>query len=505
VDCIVHSGGIDLPDHVGDRSQRQETRALAATAEATAEATKDRANGPKLPFEEYSLLITCGVSNSAIAVHDSGNLINSDRGPIEVFPGTRLQMPHTTFDATEDQLSTMGLDGLFRPDPGASIRSLSITSPELPTAILVVRLPEGGSERAVSQVVTERSEDVTDMIEQGARLVAAYEREIGKVVFRSTTPCIAVNESKQVVSANSVFCELLGKPCEEVIGVNLGELLHLERDVTSEIPYHPESQRLTTPIFVKPRSLFFLSEVLVSRLPTTCGDRLIFVFNDLLTDRRTGNSNIQLIQKISSTMVTRETPQAVLRKLINTITLTLACDLVCVLRKKSSNEMIITPYSNRRLETLRATVLNLSDEPILEPLLSLGNPVFCQSVEDSCQRDSFFRHVLPIDRFALLPAGESDRHGHCVLLTWSGQNEGIGARALPLLRIIGNLIGIVLATASTETSIEQERETLRRYTKLTAGREVRMAQIKRENAHLKELITKLSTQSRGDRQDADDA
>ena len=489
-----------MPYRTGNVRQKQEDHAVAAMAETT----KGKTKGPTLPFEQYSLLISCGASNSAIAVCDSGNLLNSGTGPVEVFPANRLQTGHGSFDATKDHLSSMGLDGLFQPDPKASICSLSISAPDEPSALLVVRLPDGVSDEAVSQAVTEHSEDLTHMIELGSRLVAAYERQIGKVVFRSSAPCIAVNEAHRVVSANSVFCELLGKPYDEVVGADLDELVHLERDTTPEIPYHPESQQLTTPIFVKPRSLFFLSEVLVSRLATPCGDRRILVFKDLLTDRRTGNSNIQLIQKISSIMVTREAPQTVLRKLINTITLTLACDLVCVLRKKSSNEMIITPYSNRRLETLRATVLDVSDEPVLEPL-SRGNAVLCENVEGSCQRDSFFKCALPMERFALLPAGESSRFTHCVLLTWSGHNQAIGPRALPLLKIIGNLIGIVLLAAKAKTSIEQERETLRRYTKLTVGRELRMAQLKRENARLRDLMMKLDSQSKGDPQDADHA
>jgi hypothetical protein len=52
----------------------------------------------------------------------------------------------------------------------------------------------------------------------------------------------------------------------------------------------------------------------------------------------------------------------------------------------------------------------------------------------------------------------------------------------------------VLVSAKRFFEMEQEKEALRRHAKLTAGREVRMAELKKENVHLKEMIRKLSEQ-----------
>jgi hypothetical protein len=80
-----------------------------------------------------------------------------------------------------------------------------------------------------------------------------------------------------------------------------------------------------------------------------------------------------------------------------------------------------------------------------------------------------------------------------VLAAWSERQESVGSEVIPLLRIIANLVGCALTAIRLETEGQQERETLRRYTKLTAGREMRMASLKRENTQLKELVTTLSS------------
>jgi heme exporter protein D len=187
-----------------------------------------------------------------------------------------------------------------------------------------------------------------------------------------------------------------------------------------------------------------------------------------------------------------DSPQVILRKLINVLTLTLDADLVCVLKRNEKDELVMTPYSNRRLETIRVDFIEPEREPVLEPYFENGSPVFCEDVEKACSENSFFRRVLPVSRFAFVPAGHGTASEHTLLVAWLGSGAAIGARSLSLFRIVANLIGSVLAHAKLLSEIEQEKETLRRYAKLTAGREVRMAGLKRENVQLKELIRKLS-------------
>ena len=77
-------------------------------------------------------------------------------------------------------------------------------------------------------------------------------------------------------------------------------------------------------------------------------------------------------------------------------------------------------------------------------------------------------------------------------MAWTRTNAEFGPRVLPLLRIIANLMASVLVSAKRFFEMEQEKDALRRHAKLTAGREVRMAEIKKENARLKDMIRTLS-------------
>jgi hypothetical protein len=154
--------------------------------------------------------------------------------------------------------------------------------------------------------------------------------------------------------------------------------------------------------------------------------------------------------------------------------------------------MIVAPHLNRSLETLRANFIARSREPVLEAFFANGLPVFCTDVEGSCPEGSFFRQVLGISRFALLPAGPGAQPEYGLLLAWSQPDAQVGRKAMPLLRVAANLLGTVLERSRLVAEIDQERDILRRYTRLTSGREVRMADLKRENAHLREVIMKLS-------------
>jgi hypothetical protein len=242
---------------------------------------------------------------------------------------------------------------------------------------------------------------------------------------------------------------------------------------------------------VRTQALFFVSELKLSRLMTSCGPHTICVFQDLLTHQRTGNSNIQLIQKLSSLAMDEEHPNTQTRRIINVLAATLNCDLVCILRRKGEDEMLVTPHTNRSLESLRANLISRKSEEILEPFFSNGCPVFCADVGSSCLEDGFFRQVQRISQFAFVPAGQGDSPEYALLMAWSNPDESIGPKAMPLLRIAANLLGSVLLRSKLVSEMDQETEILRRYTRLTAGREVRMADLKRENARLRELLMKL--------------
>ena len=114
----------------------------------------------------------------------------------------------------------------------------------------------------------------------------------------------------------------------------------------------------------------------------------------------------------------------------------------------------------------------------------------------SNDKHRFFRRVLPISRFAFLPAGQGSQADHALLMAWSRTGSAIGMDALPLLKVVANLLATVLASARQSREIEQEKDKLRRYSATAAGREVKMADLKKENAQLKELVTRVGERAR---------
>jgi PAS domain-containing protein len=446
-----------------------------------------------IPVTEYALLLRLESSTSSVVVCDSANLDNSESVPYEVFPTCDIYAGGDIGRASPEELEQAGLLGIFTPRIGAAIGSVVLGGPQSTQGSLLLKIREDQSTEDMLALCGTKLQELTAILDEQKRVAAAYEWEIHKTVLHSTEPCLIADPDGCIVSANAMFCHLVGVSLDDLIGAPLQEFIHLQEDIQSSIANLPAHEEMVTPLYVKTQSLFFMSDICFSRLRTVCGDRFLFAFRDLMTDQRTGNSNIQLAQKLSSMIMDHDSPQAILRKLVNVLTLSLDADLVCILKKNERDELVITPYSNRRLETLRVDFIEPRRESVLESYFRHGTPVFCEDVDTQCAQDSFFRRVLPMSRFAFIPAGYGRHSEHTLLVAWLGAGAPIDVRSLPLFRIVANLIGSVLAHARLLSEIEQEKETLRRYARLTAGRELRMARLKRENAQLKELVKKLDT------------
>jgi hypothetical protein len=455
---------------------------------------RERPAPPRLPIEEYAVAIPTEVARSMVVVSGSSDLACSNRIPLQIFPPAALPDGEITVTSTKDDLRRVGLEDLFRPDPEGRVVCIPLPYDGLTDTFLLCKLRPDHSLDHVRTICNRQAEDIRTLVDRNRPLVWEYEWQILRSIFLPTAPCLAVEPGQRVVSANPMLCELTERTHDQIVGTNVDDVIHMEKEVTGDIPRYPDYTEFTSPLFMRTLSAFFVSDLQMSLLDTICGERLIVVFRDLLTDQRTGNSNIHLIRKISAMVMSEDPPQKVLRRLSNVLTSALDCDLVCILRRKQNDELIVTPYVNRSLHTLRANIVERVKEPQLEPFFMDGSGVFCDRVEEECPQDSFFRRVLRISRFAFLPAGCGPQPEYALLMAWTRPHADFGPRVLPLLRIIANLMASVLVSAKRFFEMEQEKEALRRHARLTAGREVRMAELKKENVRLKEMIRKLSEQ-----------
>jgi hypothetical protein len=451
----------------------------------------------ELPIGMYALLMRLETSKSAVVIKDSGNLAMSTRLPFEVAPSAEILDSDVSLIAGDDELRRAGLNGVFPVDSGCLIQAIQIRYDDSLAGTLLVMTPQDHAVDDIHTVCAENEHTISQALSAGRARVRTYEWQMLRTISHCAEPCLAIDATNKVVAANAVFCDLVELSCDDLIGSTLNSVIQVQEQLGSEFPQYPDFQVVTTPLFVKTRSLFFMTDIRVSRLQTVCGERSFLVFSDLLTDRRTGNSNIQLLQKLSEIVMEQDTPPAIIRKLLNILTLTLDASLICLLKRKDNDELVVTPYSNRRLDTLTANYIQPDSEPVLEPYFSHGIPVLCEDVQRCCSEDSFFRRVLPLSRFAFLPTGRGTSASFALLMGWARGSLTVGTKALPLLRIIANLFGAVLANARLLAEVRQEKEILRRHANLTAGREIRMAELKRENAQLRALIIRLSRKVEG--------
>jgi transcriptional regulator with GAF, ATPase, and Fis domain len=211
---------------------------------------------------------------------------------------------------------------------------------------------------------------------------------------------------------------------------------------------------------------------------------------ELLFDEVGRGPYMGLLHHLSRAALAEDPAQTVVGTMLRLIARALCCNLACMVRQ-CDDELLVTRHSTRSTHALGGDVISQEHDPLVRPFMENGCPVVCDRVREACTESSFFRKGLSISAFTLLPAtGDSERRG--LLLTWRGAAPSMKSEHLLTLGSVAHLMGSVLMRVHLEEDLEHERESRRRYTKLVAGREVRMAELKSENAKLKDLVIELS-------------
>lgn len=212
---------------------------------------------------------------------------------------------------------------------------------------------------------------------------------------------------------------------------------------------------------------------------------------ELLFDEVGGGSYIGLLYHLSQLVLCEGPAQAAIGTMLHSLARTLACNLACIIRR-SDDDLIITRHSTRSAHSLGGDVISPEEDALVRPFIDSGSPVICERVREACGERSFFRRGLSISAFALLPFNDADSERSGLLITWQDSAPSLRPEQMLTLGSTANLIGSALKRVHLEEDLEHERESRRRYTKLVAGREVRMAELKSENAKLKDLVIELS-------------
>ena len=438
---------------------------------------------PEFLFEEFALLLPRTGEPAAALWIKRGDSGEATQVVSEVFADTNYLREMESIPAAEDRLREIGLYGLFESHEAKLIYPLWLRDDCGLAGLLLVKADPDRNPEDFKRIGEEQELALRFLLLSLRDAVRGYMTTMMRHLLEYSYPSVVVDESRRVVLANRQFCDLAGVGSEALVGSGLETILEFDMDGDSTS---------NTPVFMVPISVLMAADIEARSMRTPCGTRTLFAFKNLRSDDACAQSDICLVQEFSGLALSSDPPAKVISLMLSYLASAFSCNLICIVRQSKRDELIVTPYSTRRLHSLGASVISLEMDPVLRPFFETGSPVVCRDVAGACGDKSFFRRSLAISSFALLPIedGQACRNG--MLMTWQSALPDTGYQRVMTLNTVANLIGCVLGKAQLLADLEHERDSLRRYTKLVAGREVRMAQLKSENAQLKNLIIDLS-------------
>jgi hypothetical protein len=454
---------------------------------------------PEFLFEEFALLLPRDEGPTAALAVKRAASGRSSQIVCEVFADTGYLREMERIPATADRLKDARLDDLFVPDDEKAVYPFWLDHDCGLSGLLLVKSELDRDPAELRNAGEEHDLALRYLMLIARDAVRGHETIMMKLMLEHKCPCIAVDHRKRVVFFNRSFSEIMGMKGADLLGADLESILKFggDRETASSRTTENDGDAPSMPVFVVPLSILINAEVKQINVRTPCGTRTIYAFENLRPDEPITETETCLIHRLTQIALSNEQPVRVVNVMLSSLASALSSNLVCLVRQSGDDELIVTPYSTRRLYSLGSRVLSLENDPVLKPYFEDGTPVICADIQSACHDGSFFKRALAIDGFALIPIdlGGGPRTG--VLITWQKAMPESSPLKVMLLSSTANIIGSVLMRAEVLNELEHERDSLRRYTKLVAGREVRMAELKSENAQLKNLIMELSDGSRG--------
>ncbi|MGD9401458.1 MAG: hypothetical protein PVF95_04200 [bacterium] len=215
------------------------------------------------------------------------------------------------------------------------------------------------------------------------------------------------------------------------------------------------------------------------------------IHSDDLFDEVAGRPYVGLLHRLSGLGLSQGPPDETVKRMLGALARGLRANLACIVRQ-NDGDLVLTRHSTRSAHSLGGDTLSAAEDPVLRAFIENGCPAVCEAVRESCGETGFFRRGLSISAFALFPVNDPECERRGLLITWKEAAPNLGSEHLVALGSMANLVGAVLKMSRLTDDLEFERDSRRRYTRLIAGREVRMAELKSENAKLKELVMELS-------------
>ncbi|MGQ9602873.1 MAG: hypothetical protein ACUVUU_01520 [bacterium] len=441
-----------------------------------------------LPFEQYAILIPLELINTTAVLCPS-----ETKGSIEItecfIPPEILRWESVASSeaSAASEILHRYLESYFSLSSGEALWliRLSLTSSGV---ILACKASDKANPRDLMEIVQDAIEVPGAFLDFFFQILS-YERLIIRTVITNRLPCFLTNQSEQVIIANPAFKDLVDIPAIEPMTklkhiISLGEQNHVLENV------HEEQWMGVISVYCRNTNRVFESRVSISPLHTPIGKRFLWVFSDIPFSQVEAGSNTKLLERLTATAATAEEPEIALRRIINMIVTSFQADIVALFKECEPNTLVITPYSNRNPQSLGLTVLEFHNQSGIESYFPARRPLFYQA-DPSVTDPNIVKCKLDAQQYALIPV-VSGKNNYALLVVWQSRIPGIDSRVLTTFKVISNIMGSTLAMLAIKTEAEKEKEKIQRYAKLTAGREIQMARLKKQIGELQSLLKKIT-------------
>lgn len=441
-----------------------------------------------LPFEQYAILIPLELISSTAVLRPS-----ETKGSIEItecFIPPEILRSGSVASAEASIASEVlhrYLKSYFSLSSGEALWliPLNLTSSG---AILACKASDEANPRDLMEIVQDANEVPGAFLDFFLEILS-YERLIIRTMITNRLPCFLTNQSEQVIIANIAFKDLVGIPAIEPMTelkhiLDLGMHNHVLENV------HEEQWMGVISVYCRNTNRVFESRVSISPLRTPMGNRFLWTLNDIPFSQIETGSNTKLLEQLTAVAATAEEPEIALRRIINMIVISFQADIVALFKECEPNKLVMTPYSNRNPQSLGLTVLEFQNQPGIDSYFPAGRPLFYQG-HPSVTDPNVVKCKLAAQQYALIPV-VGGKNNYALLVVWQNRLPGIDSKVLTTFKVIGNIMGSTLAMLAIKTEAEKEKERIQRYARLTAGREIQMARLKKQIGELQSLLKKIT-------------
>ncbi len=441
-----------------------------------------------VPFEQYAILVPLELINTTAVVYPSTN------GSIEIFeifiPTEIVQWEFLAHGdpVVADEILCRCLGSCFSFSSGEALWINSL-DPTFQGVLVAFKASDKANPKDLRDIVRDIIEVPSSEFVNLLFRILSYERLIIKTMIENRLPCFLTNQSGRIITANCSFKDLLDIPTLEPMTelnqiISFGEQNDLLKDVKDE------QWTAITPIYCRNTGRVFESRVSISPLLTPIGRRFLWTLSDIPFNQIQAGSNAILLERLTAVAATAEEPETALRSIINIVVASFQADIVAIFKECDGKRLVITPYSNRKSESIELNVLECRSQPELEPYFERRQPLFYPDMS-SLAGPSVVKFKLDAQQFALVPVTSGNKR-YALLVIWQNRIPGIDSRILTTLKTIANIIATTLSTISIKTEAEKERQRIQRYARLTAGREIQMTRLKRQIKELEALLAKFT-------------